>query len=366
MITPIVVPKLGMTQKDIIVVKWLLSDNEDIKKDQAVVNLETAKVTFEVEAPSAGLLFILKKVKEKVNVGDTLGVVAESIEEFEEYKATTVSEPTDDVLGLGFDDDDQEDGIRLTFDGDSDETAPPPDTIQADVGDKVVLDRISFTGMRRAIGDNLLSSLQHSAQLTVVSEVDFTELSDFRSEFILDHGGDKISFVDMLVKLLAFTLKKFPVINSSFVGEEIILWGEYHIGVAVALDNGLVVPVVRNADKKSLMSVSREIRKLAKKARNNQLTPEQYQGSTFTLSSGGPVDVDFMTPIINQPENAILGIGKIGKKPIVLNDKIIVRTMANLCLTHDHRAIDGVPAGLFISELKKMIEQPVLFRKILK
>lgn len=138
------------------------------------------------------------------------------------------------------------------------------------------------------------------------------------------------------------------------------------MGVAVALDRGLVVPVVRNADKKGLFSVSREIRKLSEKARSNQLTPEHYQGGTFTLSSGGNVDVDFMTPIINPPQNAILGIGKIGPRPAIYRNQLAVRTMTHLCLTHDHRVIDGVPAARFLGRLKQLVEHPELFETILK
>jgi pyruvate dehydrogenase E2 component (dihydrolipoamide acetyltransferase) len=124
--------------------------------------------------------------------------------------------------------------------------------------------------------------------------------------------------------------------------------------------------VVRNVDKKSLVAVSREIRKLARKARENALQPEHYLGGTFTLSSGGNVAVDFMTPIINPPENAILGIGRIGPKPAVHQNRLAIRTMTHLCLTHDHRVIDGVPAAGFLGRLKEIIENPKEFRKILK
>jgi pyruvate dehydrogenase E2 component (dihydrolipoamide acetyltransferase) len=204
------------------------------------------------------------------------------------------------------------------------------------------------------------------AQLTVVCEADMTELTNFRKELLLDRPDQRITFVDMLVKILASALKAFPIINSTIVGDEIICWGEYHIGVAVALEGGLVVPVVRNVDKKSLVAVSREIRKLARKARENALQPEHYQGGTFTLSSGGNVAVDFMTPIINPPENAILGIGRIGPKPAVHQNRLAIRTMTHLCLTHDHRVIDGVPAAGFLGRLKEIIENPKEFCKILK
>lgn len=364
MITPVLVPKLGMTQADITVVKWSIGDGEPVAKGEPVVTIETAKVTYEVEAAASGMVFALKRVKEKVKIGETLGVVAESREEFEGYKADLSQIPESDA-GMMFDDMEEEEGIRLSFEDEDDEIADPvPQPV--DVGDREVLERIPFIGMRRTIADNLHASLQTGAQLTLVSETDMTELARFRKDLLLDYPDTRITFVDMLVKILAFSLKEFPVLNSAIVGDEIICWGEYNIGVAMALDAGLVVPVVRNADRKSLVKVSREIKALAKKARNNQLTPEHYEGGTFTLSSGGKVETDIITPIIKPPENAIMAIGKIGPRPAVHEGQLAVRTMTHLCLTHDHRAVDGVPASLFLGRVKEVIEHPELFEKALR
>jgi len=364
MITPILVPKLGMSQADITVVKWSLGDGEPVEKGEPVVTIETAKVTYEVEAPAPGMVFALKRVKEKVKIGETLGVVAESREEFEGHQADLPQKPESDA-GVMFDETDEEEGVRLSFE-DEDEEMADPTSPPVDVGDREVLERIPFIGMRRTIADNLHASLHTGAQLTIVSETDMTELARFRKGLLLDYPDTRITFVDMLVKILAFSLKEFPVINSTIVGDEIICWGEYNIGVAMALDGGLVVPVIRNADRKSLVKVSREIKSLARKARNNELTPEHYDGGTFTLSSGGKVETDIITPIIKPPENAIMAIGKIGLRPAVYEGQLAVRTMTHLCLTHDHRAVDGVPASLFLGRVKEVIEAPKLFEKALK
>ncbi len=364
MITPILVPKLGMTQSDITVVKWSKRDGEQVEKGENVVTIETAKVTYEVEAPASGLVFSLRRVNDRVKIGDTLGVVTDTKEAFEDYKKDLGEQPKPET-GIFFDEPKEEWGIRLSFEEEEQGviSAPQP---PLELGDRVIVERIPFVGMRRTIANNLVSSLQTGAQLTVVTEADMTGLAQFRKELILDRPDERITFVDMLVKLLAFVLQEFPILNSTILGDEIICWGEYHMGVAVALDAGLVVPVVRNADKKSLFAVSREIKRLARKARCNQLDPEHYQGGTFTLSSGGNVDVDFMTPIINPPQNAILGIGKIGPRPAVYHNQLAIRTKTYLCLTHDHRVIDGVPAAGFLGRLKEVIEHPELFRRILK
>lgn len=363
MITPIRVPKLGMTQDSITVVKWLKADGEMVEKGNTVVAIETAKVSYEVEAPTSGFVFSLKKINDKVKIGEILGVVADSVEEFENYKRELPKRA--EARGeFFFEEAEEEEGVHLSFEEEEEERVlvlPLPS-----LGDRVVLKRIPFSGMRRRIADNLLSSLHNSAQLTIVSEADMTELSEFRKEWLLDRPEVKVTFVDILVKLLAYVLQEYPIINSSIIGDEIICWGEYNIGVAVALDDGLVVPVIRNVGQKNLVTISREIKKLAQKARNNQLLPEDYRGGTFTLSSGGKVEVDIITPIINPPENAILAIGRIASKPSVYKGKLDIRIMTNLCLTHDHRVIDGVPASLFIARLKQVIEDPKLFRSILK
>jgi pyruvate/2-oxoglutarate dehydrogenase complex dihydrolipoamide acyltransferase (E2) component len=298
---------------------------------------------------------------------DTLAKEPEA-KELEVTAGISFEEEEEETEGvrLSFEEEEDEtEGVRISFEKEKEEEATPA-APPVDVGGRVVLNRIPFMGMRRTIANNLMASLRTGAQLTVVNEVDMTELAHFRKELMLDDLGEKVTFVDMLVKLLASVLKEFPIINSSMEGDEIICWGEYHIGVAVALENGLVVPVVRNADQKSLLAVSREIKKLARKAQKSELNPEHYTGGTFTLSSGGKIDVDFMTPIINPPQNAILGIGKIGPRPAVHQGQLTIRTTTYLCLTHDHRIIDGAPAGMFLGRLKEVIERPEQFQKILK
>jgi pyruvate dehydrogenase E2 component (dihydrolipoamide acetyltransferase) len=369
MISEINIPKLGMTQSDITIVELSKKDGDRVEKDEKVAVIETAKVSYDIHAPASGLIFYLKKVKDRVTIGALVGVVADTAEEFEAFKPNLPAEEEKAVQAVP-EGEEEEWGVRLSFEGEG--TAARPSRAQApalpavSLEGRKILKKIPFIGMRRTIADNLVASLQTGAQLTVFSEADMTELGAFRQQLSLDYPDTRITFVDMLVKILASVLKEFPVLNSAVVGDEIICWGEYHLGVAVALDEGLVVPVVRDADKKSLVAVSREIKRLSKKARQNELEPSAYQGGTFTISSGGKVETDFMTPIINPPQNAILGIGKIGPRPAVYQGQLAVRTMTYLCLTHDHRVIDGVPASMFLGKLKEMIEHRELFTKVLK
>ena len=382
MIKEIIVPKLGMTQGQVTVVQWMKADGDRVEKDEIAVVIETAKVTYEVAAPDSGLVFSIVREKAKAGVGEAIGVVADSREEFLEYRkpGRAKDRPASSEGGLFNDDDDVGGaGVRINIGaggrddfaeagrpvGGMSPLAPPPQAV-VDLTGRRIKQRLPFSGVRKTIADNLMYSLQSSAQLTVFAKADLTELGRLRDELKLDRPELKITYLDMLVKLLPSALEEQPLLNSALTGDEIICWDEFNIGVAVALDYGLVVPVVRNADKKSLFAVSREIKKLAGRARSGDLSPEDYEGGTFTISSGGPVEVEFMTPIINPPQNAILGLGKISPQPTLVNGELAVRTMTYLCLTHDHRVVDGVPAALFLGKYKELIETPSLFRRILR
>lgn len=367
MITEIRVPKLGMSEDDITVIELPVEDGERVEKEDTVVIIETAKVSHEVFSPAAGLFFHLKEVNDKVGIGSLLAVVADSREEFEAEKDRledlSAEQPEEEADAVAV-----EEGGVMASESKSEETpeaALPAGETETIDGRKVAR-KIAFTGMRRTIANNLQSSLQTMAQLTIISETDMTALAEYREELLLDYPDTKITFVDLLVKLLPAALKEYPILNSALHKDEIICWDEYNIGVAMSLDEGLVVPVIREADKKSLVQISRQIKSLAVKARNKQLTAEHLQGGTFSFSSGGKVETDIITPIIKPPETAILAIGKIGPKPAVFEGQLAIRTMTHLCLTHDHRVIDGVPASLFLGRLKEIIETPELFRGILK
>jgi pyruvate/2-oxoglutarate dehydrogenase complex dihydrolipoamide acyltransferase (E2) component len=370
MIFEIHIPKLGMTQSDITIVEISKKDGVRVERDEKVAVIETAKVTYEIHAPAPGLIFYLRKVKDKVNIGALLGVIADSGEEFDAFKTGLPSEEAAEDQTVSVEKE-EEWGVHMAFEEEGPAgsltkrtTAPPSASVNLE--GRRILKKIPFIGVRRTIADNLVASLQSGAQLTVFSETDMSELATFRQQLSLDYPDSKITFVDMLVKITASVLKEFPALNSAVMGDEIVCWDEYHIGVAVALNEGLVVPVVRDADKKSLVALSREIKRLSKKARQNELEPDAFQGGTFTISSGGKVETDFMTPIINPPQNAILGIGKIGPRPAVHRGQLAIRTMTYLCLTHDHRVIDGVPASMFLGRLKEIIELRELFTKVLK
>lgn len=222
---------------------------------------------------------------------------------------------------------------------------------------------IPFEGMRKVIADNMHASLQNAAQLTAFTEVDVTEMVRFRDLMRAEYKKDdsvKISYNDIIVMATARALMRHPIMNSTLVGEEILLHGSVHLGIAVALSEGLIVPKVRNAEKKNLLQIAMEVRQLAKKAREGALSVEEVTDGTFTISNVSMLDIDGFTPVLNPPETGILGVGRVIEKPSVFNGEITIRQMMTLSLTFDHRIVDGAPAMTFLKDLARYLEQPML------
>jgi pyruvate dehydrogenase E2 component (dihydrolipoamide acetyltransferase) len=222
---------------------------------------------------------------------------------------------------------------------------------------------VPFAGMRRAIADNMHASLQNSAQLTLMTEVDVTEMVHFRDLLREEHKKDdsvRVSYNDIIIYTVARVLKRFPYMNSTLAGEEILLHDRVDIGMAVALPDGLIVPKVRNADRKGILEIGREAREVAKKAREGALSMDEVTDGTFTISNMSMLGVDGFTPIINPPEVAILGVGRVVEKPGVKNGQVEIRSYMTLSLTIDHRVVDGAPGGEFLQSLARHLEQPAL------
>ncbi|AHF97243.1 PdhC [Desulfurella acetivorans A63] len=204
------------------------------------------------------------------------------------------------------------------------------------------------------------SSLSNSAQITVMGEIDAYELVNLREQLLNKESelGVRITYTDLLVYFVSRTLKDFSLINSSIIDNEIKIWEDVNIGVAVALEDGLIVPVIKNADKKTLIEISKNLKDLSNKARERKLEISDVKGSTFSLTNLGAFGggYRFETVIINQPESAILGTGGIVDRPVVVNKEIVIRPIMTYYLTYDHRVIDGALAAKFINKLKEVLE----------
>jgi 2-oxoglutarate dehydrogenase E2 component (dihydrolipoamide succinyltransferase) len=237
---------------------------------------------------------------------------------------------------------------------------PRPQAASPSAGRAGSSEVVPMSAMRKSIAEHMLASRRTSAHVTTVFEVDLTRIVNIKNQLaqeFLEREGGKLSYMPFFIKTVAGALKEFPVVNASVSGTDIIYKKDVNIGVAVALDWGLIVPVVKNADEKSFLGIAKTASSLAERARQKKLTPEDVQGGTFTITNPGVFGSLLGTPIINQPQVAILCIGAITKRPVVIDDAIAIRSMAYLTLTFDHRLIDGAVADQFMSSLKNKLEQ---------
>jgi pyruvate dehydrogenase E2 component (dihydrolipoamide acetyltransferase) len=225
-------------------------------------------------------------------------------------------------------------------------------------------ERVPFRGVRKKIAENMHRSRQTAAHFTYVEEVDATELAAYRKRVKgkAEERGVKISFLPFIIKAVCAGLKKFPIVNSTLdeAKQEIVLRKRYHIGVAAASEAGLIVPVVRDADQKSLFQIAAELEALSEKAKNGKATREELTGSTFTISSLGTLGGVLATPIINYPEVAILGVHKMKQAPVVRDGQILVRDIMNLSISLDHRIVDGYEGAQFLQHVISLLEDPTL------
>ena len=228
-----------------------------------------------------------------------------------------------------------------------------------DEGDKLV----KLTSMRKVIARKMLESTNQAAQAYMTNGIDATAIQEFR-EKILAMGekkhGVRVTITDFVMKITAMAIERYPVINTRWTDEGILFLKDINIGMAMSIKDGLIVPVIRNANKKSIIEIAKDRTALIDKGRNGKLGPAEMTGGTFTVSAMGMFGTELFTAIINQPENAILGVGAIIDKAVVVKKQIVIKPMMNLSLTYDHRTIDGADAGRFLQTLKELHDDPML------
>ncbi|MBL7062898.1 MAG: 2-oxo acid dehydrogenase subunit E2 [Anaerolineae bacterium] len=239
----------------------------------------------------------------------------------------------------------EEDVLRV-IEGEERPAAPPPKSIP-------------FIGMRQAIAEQMVHSLQTMAQITITTKVDVTELKSTR-EALRARWERKVSYTDLLVKAVAVALGDHPLLGARLEDEEIVMPSEVNVGVAVALEEGLIVPVVRYADRMTVPEIGDKIKDLAQRARENALNVDEVTGAVFTVTNLGTYGVDAFTPIINPPEVAILGVGRITEELALVNGQVVPRSKMVLSLTIDHRIVDGAPGAAFLQTLAQLLEHPAL------
>ena len=317
-------PRLGATMKDGTLTRWLKKEGDSVQKGEPIAEITSEKLTNEIEAPEDGFLDkIIIQEGETVPVATVLAVISSEAKGSLEPQSCREEEiKTEDIQGP-----------------------------------KTVLEAKPLSSLRKVIGERMAESLLHSPQGTMTTRADMTELIALKDELAII--GKKVTYTDMFVKIVGLSLEKNPLLNSSIEDGKLILYKSINIGVGVGIEDGLLVPVIKNVEQKSLLQISQELKELAVKVKEKRITSDEMTGGTFTISNLGMFDVDIITPIINPPEAAILAIGATRKEVTVLeDDSIVVRPITTLSLTADHAVIDGIPAVTFLSTIKDIMKNP--------
>ncbi|RLI51785.1 2-oxo acid dehydrogenase subunit E2 [Candidatus Bathyarchaeota archaeon] len=375
----VLMPQIDQFMTQGTIVEWLIKDGEKVKKADPIALVETQKVMVEVEAPITGIFYKAQSVESTVKVGELIALIVQLGEDIPikqkmkkplinaEKIAVRVSPlakrlakeaeiDLSKISGTGLE--------GMITKGDILSYKQRVKVIEADFSSsKLDVEQvIPLVGWRKTMAERMAFSMRTTAHVTTFVEVDVTDLQNLRkklgnSENLTKH---KISYTSFFVKAVVQALNMYPIINSSLIDDKIIVKKYFNIGVAVSRKNGLVVVVIHNADQKSLIEISKNIKNKVDRARSAELLPQDVSGGTFTITNVGMFGTIMNTPIINPPESAILGVGTIQKKPVVINDQIVIRAMMFLCLTYDHRIIDGTPAIRFLQEVRQLLENPSL------
>ncbi|WP_287588182.1 dihydrolipoamide acetyltransferase family protein [Candidatus Borrarchaeum sp.] len=402
MVTKVVITKMSMVMEEATIVEWLKNEGDTVEKGEPIVEILTEKETVELEAPASGVLLkILAEEAMELPIDAVIALIGDPNEPLpdleslvtalpQEASVVEIESPTETPPSLKPEFAHQEAitstdlveehtkriiasprakklaterGIDLNY---ITGTGLRGRIVERDVeaflslmvseGPKIKEER-KFFGIQKMTAKKVTESYQTIPQLTHVMEIDVTNIMNYRTK-LAEEKGMKISYTAFLVKAVAESLVKHPILNSTLSGDIIKIYEDVNIGVAIATQDGLVVPVVHKASTKPIESISTEIKSLIKKAREKKLRSNDFMQRTFTVSNLGMYGIEFFTAIINPPEAAILSVGRMAEKPVVINGGIHIRSMMYLSLTYDHRIIDGAPAAAFLQTLRELLENP--------
>ena len=392
MSTELIVPTLGESITEATVSKWLKKIGEPFQIDEPLVEIETDKITVEVPAPSAGVLSKIKvKEGKDVSIGGVLGIISESDgttppREKKKSQTKVVKEDTtktkpdpnnqsnlkkdsklspsvkkileENNLDSSKVNSSREDGRLTKADVIEHLNNPSKNNKKSTVGKEEI---VPMSKIRRTIATRLKEAQNTAAILTTFNEVDMSEIIKVREakkEDFMERYGVKLGFMSFFVKASVMALQEFSAVNAEIRDENIIYKNHFDIGIAVGTEKGLVVPVLKNADKMTFGDIEKQIVELSSKAKKGTLTMDDLSGGTFTISNGGVYGSMLSTPIINRPQSGILGMHNILKRAVVVEDEIVIRPMMYLAFSYDHRIIDGKESVGFLVKIKELLENP--------
>jgi pyruvate dehydrogenase E2 component (dihydrolipoamide acetyltransferase) len=406
--TEIVMPKLGMGMEKGTVVAWQKQVGDPVQKGETLVEIRSEKIEFEVEAPEDGVLLDIAVPNEGVvPCGTIIGYVGSPAElvntdssHVTQTTAVAVAAPPqkkikispvakkmaeaaglriDSIVGTGPDGRITKEDVERAIAAGSPDVSPhvetKPTTAPPSLAAKIPEENIQHlsaapsepakvfvTGMRKAIANRMLQSLQQTAQLTITMSADVTDALEIQrqhGERIRERYDTKLTVTDFVARATVLALLEHPQVNSVFSDSEILQHTEVHLGIAVALDDGLIVPTIRNADRLSFIDLAKAVKSVSQRARSGKLHGEETGGSTFTITNLGAYGVEYFTPILNPPETGILGVGSVQDQPRYIGSELQRRSILPLSLTFDHRALDGAPAAQFLGTVKRYLETPI-------
>lgn len=364
MATDVLMPRLSLEMKEGTVGKWYKKEGDAVQKGEPIVEVVSEKATYDLESPASGVLRkIIIEAGVDVPVQTVLAMIADADEQLSEASTKPEAVPTtaadegkralaspaakrlarehgvdlSALKGSGPEGRIDEDDVRKLIETQS-ATLPR------------VKEMVALTGFRKTSAERVAMSFRTAPHSTIVMEVDVTEAAELREQL-------KVSYTSVIVKAVAESLKEVPVINSTLEGDYVKIYEDVNIGVAVATEKGLVVPVVHDPDKKTLKEIDTRISELTEKARDAKLSKEDVTGGTFTVTNLGMFGVDFFIPIINPPEAAILAVGRTAQRAVPIDGRVQVRSVMMFSLAYDHRIIDGAPAAQFLKAVKEKIEK---------
>ena len=397
-------PKLGMTMTSGKITKWLKKEGEQVEQGEPLLEIETDKVTMEEEATYNGILLkIIAKEGETIPVNQPIAIIGqegENVEDLlkqsniiEEQKEPQQNEPIKEtkkpisqgeqttiptkpratpaarkiakehdinltqIKGNGPSGRIQREDVEEYLENLQQRKLPTQEEPKSQPVSYTKT--IPLTGMREIIANKMKQSINTAPHYYVTMDINMEEILKLKDTLNQKLQNTKITINTILIKASSIAIKEYPIINSSVQDDQIILKEQINIGLAVALEDGLIVPVIREADKKGLSEIAYEERQLIEKAREGKLTPDDYEGGSFTISNLGMYDITQFTAIINQPEVAILAVGKITKTPVVEEEGIKIKPIMKITLSSDHRVIDGALAAKFLKRIKEILEDPL-------
>ena len=374
------IPSLGESVTEAVIARWLKQDGEPVSVDEPILEIETEKAAMEIAAESAGRLRIVKQAGDHVQPGTVVArIVADgpvsappptaapraAVSAPPAREPQPIADPTPTLRSVstprppqpGARSHDEEAAAPAASAG----VASAREVARAPVDDGADVERVPMTGLRRTIATRLSEARRSAAILTTFNEIDLGALialrKRYRERFREKHGVD-LGLVSLFARAAIGALHDVPIVNARIDGGDIVYHRRVHLGIAVATSRGLVVPVVRNADGRSLADLERAIADVAQRAREAKLAPDDLAGGTFTITNGGVFGSLLSTPLLNPPQSGILGMHKIQDRPVAIDGQVVIRPMMYVALSYDHRLVDGEQAVTFLVRVKEQLEDP--------